>query len=133
MNEPLFVDTSAWYALVNRRDPEHAAVRTALESSRGRLVTSNFVFDEVITLCLHRLGHDIAVKVGEQLRRGKTIDLVRVSAQDEGSAWDLFRDRADKHYSFTDCVSFVLMRRLNLTRAAALDDDFAREGFVVVP
>lgn len=133
MTSLLFVDTSAWFALVNRRDPDHRAARKALESFRGRLVTSNFVFDETVTLCLHRLGRDSAVRVGEALRGGKTVDFVRATARDEASAWELFRRRDDKDYSFTDCVSFVLMRRLGIDHAAALDDDFRREGFAVLP
>jgi len=133
MTDLLFVDTSAWFALVNRRDPDHDSVREALESFRGRLVTSNFVFDETVTLCLHRLGRDTALTVGDELLAGETVDYVRTTVGDESSAWQLFRQREDKAYSFTDCTSFVLMRRLRIDRAAALDDDFRREGFEVVP
>ena len=32
-----------------------------------------------------------------------------------------------------DCTSFELMRRHRLTEALALDDDFAREGFSLLP
>ena len=39
----------------------------------------------------------------------------------------------DQMYSFTDCTSFVLMRRLTIARAVALADDFRREGCVSVP
>ncbi len=42
-------------------------------------------------------------------------------------------ERPGKTYSFADCTSFVLMRRLGITRAATLDADFAREGFEVLP
>ncbi len=133
MSNLLFVDTSAWFALVNGRDPDHHAVRDVLESAGGRLVSSNFVFDETVTLCRYRLGHGAAVRVGNQLRGGATADLVRATATDEAAAWDLFRERTDKGYSFTDCVSFVMMRRLGIDRAAACDEDFRREGFTVLP
>ena len=36
-------------------------------------------------------------------------------------------------YSFTDCTSFVLMRRLAIEEVATLDADFTREGFRVCP
>ena len=133
MTDLLFVDTSVWFALVNRQDPEHDSVRDALESFRGRLVTSSFVFDETVTLCRYRLGRDTALKVGDELLSGEMVDYVRVTSGDESAAWQLFRQRVDKDYSFTDCTSFVLMRRLRIDRAAALDDDFRREGFEVVP
>jgi len=41
--ERLFVDTSAWFAYVNRKDPEHDAVRRVLEEFPGRLLTSSYI------------------------------------------------------------------------------------------
>ena len=61
------------------------------------------------------------------------VDLMRATSGDEAAAWGLFCRRGDKDYSYTDCVSFVMMRRLGIARAAACDDDFRREGFDVVP
>ncbi len=43
------------------------------------------------------------------------------------------RNPPHRRYSFTDCTSFVLLRRLGLDRVAALDEDFRREGFELVP
>ncbi len=129
----LFVDTSAWYALVNRDDPEHAMVSGALRTFAGRLVTSNFVFDETVSLCFYRLGHALAEKVGAKLLDPGVTDLLWVTAEDEAEAWRLFVERPDQRYSFTDCTSFVLLRRLGLRRVAALDEDFRREGFELVP
>jgi predicted nucleic acid-binding protein len=129
----IFVDTSAWFALANRRDPDHRTARGALESFRGRLVTSNFVFDETVTLCLYRLGRNAALRVGDELRSGNVADIARATGDDEVAAWGLFRERSDKQYSFTDCISFVMMKRLGIEQAAAIDEDFRREGFLVVP
>ncbi|HRC84649.1 MAG TPA: PIN domain-containing protein [Thermoanaerobaculia bacterium] len=127
----LFVDTSAWFAFVNRKDPDHHTVARLLERYEGRLLTSNFVFDETITLCLVRLGHEVARQVGEALLDPGLTDLVRVQSQDEAAAWQLFEARPDKRYSFTDCTSFVLLRRLGKPAVAALDDHFRQEGFEV--
>ena len=133
MRERVFVDTSAWYAYINARDPDYLRVREFLESFTGSLVTSTYVFDEVVTLVLTRLGHQRAVKVGAVLLDPGVVELVRIGAADERLAWKLFQERPDKAYSFTDCTSFVIMRRLNLTQALALDDHFAQEGFEMVP
>lgn len=127
--EKVFVDTSAWFAYVNRGDRDHQKVRAVLRSFSGRLVTSNFVFAETVTLCLYRLGHSIAAKVGKTLLSADEIELIRLEPADEGIAWDLFLQRPDKIYSFTDCTSFVIMRKLKLQRAISLDADFQREGF----
>lgn len=128
-----FVDTSAWFAFANRRDPDHAAVAAAIRTPRLRLVTSSFVLDETITLTRMRLGHPVALRVGTILRDPASVDLIRLTATDEDDAWGLFGRRADQTYSFTDCTSFVLMRRLGLDTALSLDADFAREGFTTKP
>jgi hypothetical protein len=129
----LFVDTSAWFAYANRKDQEHAAVRGVFRESEGRITTSNFVFDETISLCRHRLGHAAAVSVGSVLLDTNTVDLIRITPEDEQAAWTLFCQRPDQRYSFTDCASFVLMRRLRIGTALALDDDFRIEGLQVLP
>jgi len=128
-----FVDTSAWFALVNRDDPDHKTVAALLGKSQGRLIASNYIFDETVTLCLYRLGHSVAQKVGGVLLDSARVDLLRITPEDENAAWELFCKRADQTYSFTDCTSFVIMRRLGIKTAVALDDDFASEGFESLP
>ena len=129
----LFVDTGAWFAFLNRSDPDHGAVASLLNGRDVRLVTSNYVFDETVTLTRVRLGHAAATRIGAVLLDPRNVDLTRVSAADEVAAWDLFRGREDKGYSFTDCTSFVLLRRLGLDTAAALDRHFEQEGFRALP
>jgi uncharacterized protein len=128
-----FVDTSAWFAYVNRADPDHSAVRRVLREHEGRLISSNVVFDEVVTLCRYRLGHGIARKIGSVLLDPTVADVVRVTADDEHAAWELFNARGDQEYSFTDCTSFALMRRLKVDTAVAVDHDFETEGFITLP
>ncbi|HAH08129.1 MAG TPA: VapC toxin family PIN domain ribonuclease [Elusimicrobia bacterium] len=129
----VFVDTSAWYAYARRDDPDHAAVKEALEAWQGRLVTSDFVFDEVVTLVRVRLGHGASVHVGEALRDPSVVDLIRLLPEDEEDAWEWFKRHKDKAYSFTDCADFALMRRLRIPAAITTDRHFAQAGFEVMP
>ena len=131
--ERAFVDTSAWFAYANRHDPDHTRICSALRTFQGRLITSNFIFDETVTLCLYRLGYQVAARVGEVLLDQAVVDLVRITPEDEQRAWALWLARPDKTYSYTDCTSFVVMRRLGLQRAVAIDIDFQREGFLLLP
>lgn len=101
--------------------------------SEGRITTSNFIFDETISLCRYRLGHAAATRVGSVLLDTNTVDLIRITPEDEQAAWTLFCQRPDRRYSFTDCASFALMRRLRIGTALALDDDFRIEGLQLVP
>lgn len=128
----LFVDTSAWAAQVNRRDEGHVRVRDFLRGYKGRLVTTNFVFDETITLCNARMNHRAALLIGEALRDPDAVDLVRIEPEDEDAAWELFGARDGRQLSFTDCTSFVLLRRLGIPDVLSLDEDFRTEGFTDV-
>lgn len=131
--EHLFVDTSAWFAFANRKDKQHTKVSRLLNAFPGRLLTSNFVFDETVSLCRYRLGHQAAQTVGSVLLDPNEVDLIQVTVEDERVAWELFCGRTDQQYSFTDCTSFALMGRLGLTKALALDSDFSTEGFHTLP
>jgi hypothetical protein len=68
--------------------------------------------------------------VGEVLLDPTVVDLLRLIPEDEHRAWTPLLARPDKTYSDTDCTAFVLMRRLRIPQAIALDADFQREGFL---
>lgn len=128
-----FVDTSAWYAFARADDPDHGRVAAALEKWEGRMVTTNFVFDETVTLAAVRLGHKAACRIGGVLRDQQAVDLVRVTPEDEEEAWSLFSGRKDQGFSYTDCSSFAVMRRLRIPLAIASDRHFLLAGFAVEP
>lgn len=129
----LFVDTSAWYALLDRRDSEHARVAAVIQAHRGRLVASDYILDEAVTLVRYRLGWALAHRLGASLRSGDLARLVRLLPGDLDAAWRLFAERQDQRLSFTDCTSFALMTRLELHTAIALDQDFKAMGWTVLP
>ncbi len=131
--ERVYVDTSAWIAWANKLDPKHKRVKEAIRQWRSRLVTSNLIVYETITVMRYHFSHQTALRVGEQLLNDPSLQLIRTTVDDEQTAWALFGQRPDQKYSFTDCTSFVLMRRLGLTQAVSLDADFRREGFDLLP
>jgi uncharacterized protein len=129
----LFVDTGAWYALADRKDPDHHRVADCLEDETGRLVTTNFIFDESVTLIRYRLGFAAAKTFGDSLLRGDFATLLPVRRQDEARAWDIFTRYRDKSFSFTDCTSFAVMQRLKIASAVAIDEDFRAFGMNCLP
>ncbi len=48
----------------------------------------------------------------------------QASEEEERAAFDYFSRHADKEYSFTDCLSFVVMEKLGIEVAWSVDDDF---------
>jgi len=133
----IFVDTSAFVALVDRKDRNHtAAKRTlrALGKNRTPLITSTYVADEVITLTRMRLGHAPAVEAGEALLRSRWCRLLDVDTGIRESAWNIFVRYDDHYFSFTDCTSFALMRTLEIDEAFTFDrSDFSAAGFAAIP
>ena len=60
-----------------------------------------------------------------------TVDLVDEFVHGAALAALLTANRRD--LSLVDCVSFEIMRRRDVARAFALDSDFSKQGFAVVP
>lgn len=129
----VLVDTGAWYALVDRKDPDHARVHACLTEYRGRLVTTDYIGDEAITLLRYRVGWKIACTFGEQLFDGNVASLIELTPKDKKNAWKIFRQDSDKSFSFTDCTSFALMDRLRIPSAVAIDRDFRAYGVTCIP
>ena len=80
-----------------------------------------------------RLSHSHATRAGTFIRTSPDVTLVHPDLADESAAWRLFVERPDKRYSLTDCVSFVIMRRLKLTTALALTGTSLRRASDLVP
>lgn len=134
---PLYVDTSAFVALADRRDRNHGASKRFLKSvgkKRRPLVTSIDVFDEIVTLVRYRIGHSIAVDIGEKLRASKWCRVLDVGDDTRQAAWDVFVRHGDQTFSFTDCTSFALMRSMGIDEAFTFDrTDFLAAGFIPLP
>jgi len=131
--KPLFVDTSAWYDLLFSGSPRHAEIVALMRRPDLSFVTSTYVLDELVALLLTRSGHAIAARSGAHIRSAAEVTVEHPGATEELRAWALFLERPDKRYTLTDCLSFVLMRRLKIDTAIVTDDQFRREGFVTLP
>jgi predicted nucleic acid-binding protein len=134
---PVFVDTSGFVALADRRDEHHGEAKRLLRRLSARriaLVTSTDVLDEVVTLIRVRVGHPAAVTIGQRLLASQWCRLVEVDETIRRAGWDLFVRFADQEFSFTDCTSLALMRSMHLSEAFTFDRrDFTTAGFVPRP
>ena len=133
----IFVDTSAFYALADRRDSNHRRARAMLKTlsgGTGSLLTTTDVFDETVTLVRYRLGHEAAMKIGRGILDSSWCRLVDVPLETRQAAWEIFGRYADQSFSLTDCTSFATMRAMSVTEAFTFDrTDFGAAGFVVRP
>jgi len=133
MLDELFVDTSGFFAMMSKDDAWHLAadrvLRKAKRSNR-RLVTTDYVLDETATLIkTRRLGHLTA----DLFDRVLNSTACRVEWTDENrfhSTRAFFQKHSDKSWSFTDCVSFSVMKAFRLSDALTSDQHFEQAGFI---
>ena len=130
----LFVDTSALLAFLDADQPRHVAVIDAWDravAEERTLFTSNYVLVESFALVQHRLGLEALRALA-----GILVPMLRPLWIDEelhaAGLASLFAARRRK-LSLVDCTSFELMRRHGLKEALALDEDFVRQGYRLLP
>jgi len=131
----IFVDTSAFYALEDKSDRNNQDARVfeneLIAGNLGlvQLITSNYVFDELITLVRRNLSHKKAVEMGERINASKVLKIERISPEIEAKAWNIFKSHSDKEFSYTDCTSFALMEQKGIDYAFAFDRHFEQRGY----
>jgi hypothetical protein len=132
----IFIDTGAFLGRYDERDPFHSRADRGwkrLDDEKLRCFTSSFVLDETFTLLARRVTYEYAADKADTILGSKVLRILRPTAEDEFEAVRLFRKYADRRVSFTDCISFVLMRRQRLRKAFAYDVHFERAGFELWP
>lgn len=133
---PLFIDAGYLIALEAADDQNHDS---ALQHWRGLLqslpplITTSYIFDEVVTFFNGRRRNAKAVEVGNALLRSSAVEFVHVDEQLFYEGWQFFQRQRDKSYSLTDCISFVLMGRRGIVEALTFDRHFVQAGFNKLP
>jgi predicted nucleic acid-binding protein len=131
----VFVDTSAFIALLDPRDYCHAqAVRIeqSLANQAAHLVTTNFVLDETYTGLRGKIQHSAILRFRDSVRQSRQLNVMRITETLEDQAWEIFARYGDKDFSFTNCTSFAVMQQLGITTAFAFDEHFEQFGFTRV-
>ena len=140
----IFIDSWAFLALANRKDSYHQKAVCSYEEIEikekdDRMVTSDYVLDEVITSLFKKVNFNGALKFVEAIFldiKKEEIHLEKIDDKRFNYAWllrSVYRDKPD--ISFTDLTSFVVMRDLEITRSFTRDHHFetANLGFEIWP
>ena len=132
-SERVFVDTSAFYALMDRSDKNYeqaAGLWKYLVEKDLYLNTSNYVIVETLAILQNRLGFEAA-----NLWHRDVLSLAEV-LWIEGSihnlAHELWLGLGRRKLSFVDCVSFVTMRHYKIETVFVFDRHFEEQGFEIV-
>jgi predicted nucleic acid-binding protein len=114
------VDTSAYFALLDADDANHAQARTI-----------RFVLAETHALLLNRLSQPIATRFLRDMEHSPTT-VVWMTPADVQRAKAIISQYDDKDFSLTDATSFAMMERVRLPSAFTFDRHFAQYGLTVL-
>ncbi len=124
-----FVDTSFLLALVLRRDAHSRVATTLLATLPGRFITTDYVLVETANGLCSAVLRPLVQPIIRLMREEPRIQIVQASQRLLDAGLWLFQERPDKGWSFTDCISFVVMREHDMTDALTSDHHFAQAGF----
>jgi len=125
----VLIDSSFWIALRDPREPAHSQARQAagrLLRQRTRFVFTSFILAE--THAYFSRSPALRSQILDDAQQNPAMHWEPVRQSDETAAVALLRRHRDKEYSLCDAISFVVMRRLGISRAAALDAHFRQFG-----
>ena len=126
----IFVDTSFWVALRNRRDTHHEhAVQLLKTYGTLNLMTSTLFRGETWTFLRRRLDHHKAVGFLDLLDQSQLVRVEPVTQAMDREALTWLRRHDERKYSHVDSTSFAFMRSYRIREALAFDGDFAAAGF----
>ena len=129
-----FVDTSAFYAIIDRSDSAHADVAatwTSLLETEKCLITSNYVLLETIALLQNRISNKAALLFQNDILN--VIDIHWITQTIHELSVELWKSQNRRHLSLVDCSSFILMGQCRCDEAFSLDTHFAEHGYVHFP
>lgn len=133
VNKNLFIDTSAFYALMDLSDKKHqkaSGLWVIFLDENRYLKTSNYIVIETLALLQSRLGFDAA-----NLWQKDILDIVDVLWIDQNMhkiAFDLWLSLGRRKLSFVDCTSFVTMRHNHIEDVFCFDRHFAEQNFNIL-
>lgn len=132
----IFVDTGAWYALADQSDRnnrEAILIYRQIFKDFQKLIITNLIVAESYTLIRKGLGPGAGIDFLRNLGGSPRISKVFSDIEMEKQAEDIIRRFKDQDFSYTDAVSFVCMKRLNINQAFTFDRHFRTAGFEVLP
>jgi uncharacterized protein len=123
----VLVDTTGSWPFWEASDEHHdRAVRlqSALSFKNRQFLTTDYIVDETATLLLMRHSHAAAADFLKTTIESGTLRLEWIDSDRFQAAAELFQRHKDKEWSFTDCVSFSLMRELKIRDSFTTDHHF---------
>ena len=130
----IFVDTSAFYAILDGDDADHAPALKWWEADppvEGTLVTTNYVVLESMALLQARIGIAAVRMFHDAILPLVRVEWIEETIHNQAASALVATDR--RGLSLVDLTSFETMRSLGIRSAFTFDRHFKEFGFETVP
>jgi hypothetical protein len=127
-----FIDASYAIALSCPKDRFHqkaVALARRVKTEGSRLVTTRAVVLEIGNALARERYRREATALLASLEDDPSVEIVPLTESLYKRGLDLFRQRRDKEWGLTDCISFAVMRERGLSDALTADEHFKQAGF----
>ncbi len=128
----IFADTFYFLALLNMRDEAHHRAASFALGEDVELHTTAWVLTELADGLASTNGREVVAGLLDELRRQPRSVFVEADAGLWQAGVELYRQRDDKPWSLTDCISFEYMKKAGLVEALTGDHHFRQAGFVAL-
>ena len=125
----VFADSSFYVALTNPDDEHHAAALSWAGQLRLHVVLTDYILVELGGFLAKTTARGLFLRLLDQIRGDPNTRVVRASKHLMDQGLTLFRERPDKDWSLTDCISFRVMTSLKIPDALTADHHFEQAGF----
>lgn len=134
----LFVDTSAFFIWHDQDSAYGEALKTCLEQAglkgeETKLLTTDYVFAETISLITKRIGKHKGIEAGKNILSSRIIQITTIDESLREKAWTLYVKYKDKDFDLIDATSFITCHERNIRHVLTLDRHFSQMGFKTFP
>lgn len=127
----VLADTFFHLALLDENEPAHE--RALAESKISRhIVTTEFILLELGNACARAEDHADFLALVAGMRGSPRVKIIPLGPELFNRGLERMRERSDKDWSLTDCISFVAMKDEGLREALTGDQHFEQAGFLGV-
>lgn len=127
MNNKLFLDTSYVIALVSPQDNYHQkAIKIAeiIETKSINLVTTQAILLEIGNALAKIKYRQVSISLLKAMENDPQIEIISISNKLDQDVFNLYCQRLDKQWGLVDCLSFITMKKYNITEALTADLHF---------
>ncbi len=128
-NLAVFLDTGFLIAVKNSDDKHHKTaikeMRELLQGKLGKIFTSDYILDELLTLARNKLKSKVKVQeIADFILLSPRISVLALAPNDFTQALDFFWKHFENGLSFTDCTILVQCSSLEVENVATFDSHF---------